>query len=56
MQSSVVPRTTFRSQGVLKDMPPARNENDATEARVISLVTDLGNTVLTKRAIGELHR
>ncbi|MCJ1431181.1 hypothetical protein MMC27_000532 [Xylographa pallens] len=36
-------------------MPPARDEDDPTEARVVSLVIDLGNTVLTKRAIGELH-
>jgi len=37
-------------------MPPPRDENDQVEARVISLVIDLGNTVLTKRAIGDLHR
>jgi rapamycin-insensitive companion of mTOR len=36
-------------------MPPPRDEDDLVEARVISLVVDLGNTVLTKRAIGELH-
>jgi len=55
---SIQPRvveSTSRPQITLKSMPPARDEDDPTEPRVISLVIDLGNTVLTKRAIGELH-
>ncbi|MCJ1472570.1 hypothetical protein MMC13_001219 [Lambiella insularis] len=55
VRASTIHRTTPGPHGQPAPMPPARNENDATEARVVSLVTDLGNTVLTKRAIGELH-
>ncbi|MCJ1414186.1 hypothetical protein MMC32_000511 [Xylographa parallela] len=43
------------AQTTLQSMPPARDEDDTTEARVVSLVIDLGNTVLTKRTIWELH-
>ena len=31
------------------------DDSDPLEARILSLVVDLGNTVLTKRAAGELH-
>ena len=40
----------------LGNMPPAEDAGDPIEARIVTLVIDLGNTVLTKRAIGELHR
>lgn len=38
---------------MLQDMD---DDDDPVQARIISLITDLGNTVLTKRAAGELHR
>ncbi|MCJ1320497.1 hypothetical protein MMC15_005837 [Xylographa vitiligo] len=54
IQPAVVAPTSA-AQITLQTMPPARDEDDPTEARVVNLVIDLGNTVLTKRAIGELH-
>ena len=38
------------------DSQKLARQDDSTEARIVKLVTDLGNTVLTKRAVGELHR
>lgn len=34
---------------------PVACENNAVNARILSLVVDLGNTVLTKRAASDLH-
>ena len=40
---------------MLKNLQPVPEDSDSLEARIVSLVIDLGNTVLTKRAAGELH-
>lgn len=31
------------------------SDDDPSHARILSLVTDLGNTVLTKKAAGDLY-
>lgn len=31
------------------------SDDDALDARILRLVTDLGNTVLTKKAAGDLY-
>ena len=36
------------------ELRPTTPEHDPTNARVIELIVDLGNTVLTKRAISDL--
>ena len=33
----------------------ATSDDDPVNARILSLVVDLGNTVLTKKAAGDLH-
>ena len=34
---------------------PAASDNDPVNARILSFVVDLGNTVLTKKAASDLH-
>ena len=38
----------------ISSMKLARSDEDATNQRILELIVDLGNTVLTKRSVGEL--
>ncbi|MCJ1339143.1 hypothetical protein MMC09_004432 [Bachmanniomyces sp. S44760] len=49
------PRSLVSRQVATNETTHVAYDDDPVKARILSLVVDLGNTVLTKRAAGELH-